>query len=225
MWATFFCKSVASEGKFLSLCWLLIEVSIMTQVNISLIILFFCGSILVQSAVMTDPPRHLFEVLADANTSDIIECVHMEDIDSCIKIDINFEVMEGSLELIMAEDGFVFKRKDNTTDENGESRSFSYESDDLSFAVLTYTEDYGYPDLNGRIHYTKSGSSFMIDNCGENCHILIKLGEALMDVKEPAELPMPSATRVSSMEGLDPAVSTKKPIIRQTCKLLFQLFI
>ena len=184
----------------------------MTQVIISVIILLFCGSNPVNSAVMTDTPRHLFEVLNDANTSDIIECVHMEDIDSCIKIDFNFEAMEQSLELIMAEDGFVFKRKDNTTDENGESRSYSYEGDDFSFAVLTYTEAAGYPDLNGRIHYTKSRSSFMIDNCGQNCHILIKLGEALMDVKEPAELPMPPASRVISGEKLDPVVSTSKQI-------------
>lgn len=159
------------------------------------------------SAAVSDTPSRLFNVMADANTSNILECVHMEDIDSCIKIDIDFEAMMQSDDIIMAEDGFVFKRKFSTEDEIGQSQSFSYDGANFSYAVLTYTEAVGYPDLNGRIHYTRDGASYMIDNCGENCHVLIKLGEGLLDIKEPMESPVVPNDRALSVEDPDPVVS------------------
>ena len=172
--------------------------------------LLLCGNSPVFSAVVSDVPSRLFNVMADADTSDILECVHMEDIDSCIKIDVDFEAMMQSDDIIMAEDGFLFNRKYSTEDENGQSQSFSYEGANFSYAVLTYTEAPGYPDLNGRIHYTKDGASYMIDNCGESCHVLIKLGEGLMDIKEPMESPVVPDDRALPREDLDPVVSRFK---------------
>ena len=170
-----------------------------------LLILFGTSSVL--SAVVSDTQGRLFKVIANADTSSILECVHMEDIDSCIKIDLNFDAMMQSDDMIMVEDDFVFKRKYSTQDEVGQSQSFSYEGANFSYAILTYTEAPGYPDLNGRIHYTKDGSSYMIDNCGEDCHVLIKLGEGLMDVKEPMESPVVPISRTLSAKDFDPVVS------------------
>ena len=147
-------------------------------------------------------PAKLFKLLPQDSTDGIRECAHMkEDIDSCIKIDIDFGVLKQSDEVVMAEDGFVFKRK--TLDESGKSQSFSYEGEDFSFAVLTYTTTSGYPHLNGRIHYTQNGVSYMIDNCGKNCHVLIKLGKTLMNVKEEMEPPLAPGAKAHSREGLD----------------------
>ena len=109
--------------------------------------------------------------------------------------------------MIMVEDDFVFKRKYNTQDEVGQSQSFSYEGDNFSYATLTYTEAPGYPDLNGRIHYTEDGSSYMIDNCGEDCHVLIKLDEGLMDGKEPMESPVVPISKALSTKDFNPVVS------------------
>ena len=169
-----------------------------------------CGNSQAYSKAVTGGPIYLFKLLPKESTADVRECAHMEeeeDIDSCIKIDINFGVMKQSEEIIMAEDGFVFKRKAYDENESGKSQSFSYEGDDFSFAVLTYTSASGYPDLNGRIHYTKDGASYMIDNCGENCHVLIKLGKVLMDIKEEMEPPLAPGARALSIEELDPVVS------------------
>ena len=177
----------------------------MSKVNIALVILLLSITTSEFSAVVSDTHTKLFDVIADANTSDILECVHMEGIDSCIKIDIDFEAMLQLDDVILAKDGFSFKRKFST--EDGQSQSFSYEGANFSYAVLTYTEAPGYPDLNGRIHYTEDGASYMIDNCGEDCHVLIKLGEGLMDIKEPMESPVVPEVRALSVEELDPVVS------------------
>ena len=173
------------------------------------LVALLCGNSQVYSEIMTGGPTHLFKLLPQDSTVDIRECAHMEDkdIDSCVKIDIDFGVLQQSEEIIMAEGGFVFKRKNYDKNESGKSQSFSYEGDDFSFAVLTYTSTSGYPDLNGRIHYTQDGASYMIDNCGENCHVLIKLGKVLMDIKEEMEPPLAPGARALSMEELDPVVS------------------
>merc|ERR1719367_1686395 len=153
----------------------------------------------------TDVPSRLFRVLPDANTSSILECAHMEDIDSCEKIDIDFEAMSHASEVMLTEDGIVFKRSAfEVAPSHGEGHVFSFEGPDFSFAVLTYTEEPGYPDINGRFYYTKDDSSYMIDNCGEDCHVLIKLGEGLMDVKEPMESPVVPISRTLSAKDFDP---------------------
>ena len=185
------------------------EVATMGKIiAVTFMLLLSCSSSVFSAAVSdTWESNRLFNVMADANTSNILECVHMKDIDSCTKIDIDFEAMMQSDDIIMAEDDFIFKRKYSTEDENGQSQSFSYEGANFSYAVLTYSEAPGYPDLNGRIHYTKDGASYMIDNCGENCHVLIKLGKGLMEIKEPIESPVAPGVSALSAEELDPVVS------------------
>ena len=172
-----------------------------------ILIALLCGNGQVSSDAVTGGPTHLFKLLPQDSTDGIRECANKEDIDSCIKIDIDFGALKQSDEIIMAEDGFVFKRKNFDGNERGNSQSFSYEGDDFSFAVLTYTSASGYPDLNGRIHYIQDGASYMIDNCGENCHVLIKLGTSLMKIKEEMEPPLAPSARALSVEELDPEVS------------------
>ena len=122
-------------------------------------------------------PRNLFTVLPDANTSAILECAIREGIDSCLKVEINFDAMRHAAEVIMAEEhGIIFRRVE---DSDG---LFTFRGeDDFSYAIFTYTEEPGYPDLNGQIQYTKSGASFMVNNCGKDCHVLIKLGSNCAD--------------------------------------------
>ena len=154
-------------------------------------------------------PRKLFHVLSDANTSAILECANMQGIDSCVKVDVDFEAMRNASEIILAEeDGIVFRRADGGAglSSDGEGQVYSFRGEDFSYAVLTYTEAPGYPDLNGRIHYTRDGASFMVDNCGEDCHVLIKLGESLMNFDEPEEMPKPPGDRALSEDELDPVV-------------------
>ena len=47
----------------------------------------------------------------------------------------------------------------------------------------------------------------MIDNCGKNCHVLIKLGKTLMNVKEEMEPPLAPGVKASSRKELDAVVS------------------
>ena len=167
------------------------------------------GNNQVRSETVTDGPTHLFRLLPQDSTDGIRECANAkEDIDSCIRIEIDFGALKKSDEIVLAKDGFVFKCK--SYDESGRSQSFSYEADDFSFAVLTYTAASGYHDLNGRIHYTQDGASYMIDNCGKDCHVLIKLGKILMDIKEEMEPPLAPVASALSRKGLDPVVSIKK---------------
>ena len=155
-------------------------------------------------------PTKLFTVLPDANTSTILECANMQGIDSCLKVEINFDAMRHAAEVIMAEEhGIIFERAEDSgsLSSDGEGRVFSFKGEDFSYAVLTYTEAPGYPDLNGRIHYTKDAASFMVDNCGKDCHVLIKLGESLMTFKEPEEMPKPPENRALTDDEFDPVVS------------------
>ena len=165
---------------------------------------------LVMGAASNDTaPRNLFTVLPDANTSTILECANMQGIDSCLKVEINFDAMRHAAEVIMAEEhGIIFERAEDSDSlsSDGEGTVFSFKGEDFSYAVLTYTEAPGYPDLNGRIHYTKDAASFMVDNCGKDCHVLIKLGESLMTFKEPDEVPKPPENRAFGQ--LDAEVST-----------------
>ena len=99
-------------------------------------------------------PTKLFTVLPDANTSAILECANMKGIDSCLKVEINFDAMRHDAEVIMVEGhGIVFERAEDSDSlsSDGEGTVFSFRGDDFSYAVLTYTEAPGYPDLNGRI--------------------------------------------------------------------------
>ena len=65
------------------------------------------------------------------------------------------------------------------------------QADDYSSAVFTYTDSVGYPDLNGMVRLTETGASYEIENCGEGCHVLIRVNETgLRDEEEPL-LPPP----------------------------------
>ena len=112
----------------------------MCKVIFGSILLILSATSSVLSAVVSDTQGRLFKVIANADTSSILECVHMEDIDSCIKININFDAMMQSDDMIMVEDDLVFERKYSTQDEVGQSQSFSYEGANFSYAILTYTE-------------------------------------------------------------------------------------
>ena len=166
-------------------------------------------------------PRKLFHVLPYANTSAILECANMQGIDSCVKVEIDFEAMRHASEIILAEeDGIIFKRTDYSDglSSDGEGQVFSFQGEDFSYAILTYTEAPGYPDLNGRIHYTRDGASFMVDNCGEDCHVLIKLGESLMNFDEPEEMPKPPGDRAFNKDKLDPVVGKSSfPYLLHIC--------
>ena len=137
-------------------------------------------------ASATDVPSQLFQVLPDANTSSILECAFMKDIESCKKIVIDYEAMHNASKVILAIDGIVFKRNTfNVPPSRDGDQVFSFEGPEFSDAVLTYSEEPGFPDLNGHFHYTKDGSSYMIDNCGSDCHVLIKMVK--LEFNEPEE--------------------------------------
>ena len=175
----------------------------------STVVALLCVEFALGAATNEATPRKLFHVLPDANTSAILECANMQGIDSCVKVDVDFGAMRNASEIILAEeDGIVFKRVDGGAglSSDGEGQVYSFRGEDFSYAVLTYTEAPGYPDLNGRIHYTRDGASFMVDNCGEDCHVLIKLGESLMNFDEPEEMPKPPGDRALSEDELDPVV-------------------
>jgi hypothetical protein len=60
----------------------------------------------------------------------------------------------------------------------------------MSYAILTVTYEFGYPDMTGRIHSMKDGgSSYLIKNCGKECHILIKLAKNLRELEDDVLLP------------------------------------
>ena len=42
--------------------------------------------------------------------------------------------------------------------------------------MLTYTDEDGFPEVNGYLSYSDD-ASYSIRNCGEGCHVLIHLSE------------------------------------------------
>ena len=44
----------------------------------------------------------------------------------------------------------------------------------MDSALFLYTDSHRYPEIDGSL--TEEESKYIIDNCGENCHVLIKLG-------------------------------------------------
>ena len=171
-----------------------------------------------KGAATNEEATKLFTVLPDANTSAILECANMQGIDSCLQVEINFDAMRHAAQVIMAEEhGIIFERAEDSgsLSSDGEGTVFSFKGEDFSYAVFTYTEAPGYPDLNGRIHYTKDAASFMVDNCGKDCHVLIKLGESLMTFKEPEEMPKPPENRALAEFELDAVVSISTFLVVQ----------
>ena len=97
----------------------------------------------------------------------------MTDIDSCVRIDVNFDRLKANSDLTLVDDDIVFRH--SYTEVNDDvTATFSYETDDFDSALFLYTDLSGYPEIDGS--FTVEGSKYIIDNCKENCHVLIKFG-------------------------------------------------
>ena len=129
----------------------------------------------------------LFRLQPGASTKGISECEKMSDIDSCIKIDVDFDTLKDELDLTLVDDEVIFKHS-YTEKNDDDTISYSYQSDDMDSALFLYTESSGYPEIDGS--FTVEESKYIIDNCMENCHVLIKLGaNRLNSQPEPEQKP------------------------------------
>ena len=109
----------------------------------------------------------------------------MTDIDSCIKIKINFDALKEKSELTLVDDDIVFKHSYSEVNEDF-TATLSYETDDLDTAVFLYSELSGYPEIGGS--FTVKESKYIIDNCKEDCHVLIKMGAKMLHSKPEPEI-------------------------------------
>jgi hypothetical protein len=75
----------------------------------------------------------------------------------------------------------------------------------MSYAILTTSKERGYQDMAGRIQDIGGRGMYAIKNCGEGCHVLIKLGKELLAFKEPEVKPL-GESRTLTEEEMDPAV-------------------
>ena len=139
---------------------------------------------------------HLFDLKPEASTEGISECDNMSDIDSCDRIDVNFDVLEEELDLTLMDDEVVFKHSYTAENDDG-TVTYSYQSDDMDSALFLYSESSGYPELDGS--FTVEQSKYIIDNCMEDCHVLIKLGANRLN-SQPEPEPKPSL--VGKLMGL-----------------------
>ena len=121
--------------------------------------------------------QDLFTLLPDESTQGIAECENMEDIDSCEKIDFDFE-------LLKSEGGFVLDGE-TFTHSYTNGKTYSYETDNYGSAVFLYNEDNGHPEVEGDLIF--EGNVYRIDGCGDNCHILVKLGWDTLNSQPDAE--------------------------------------
>ena len=117
--------------------------------------------ILVQLATAQD----LFHEL-DESTQGISEC-EMDDIDSCTRVDFNFD-------LLKAEDDFVLDGETFTHSYTND-QTYGYQTDDYGSAVFVYSNITGHQEVEGVLIF--EGKIWRIDGCGEDCQILVKMGE------------------------------------------------
>ena len=136
----------------------------------------------------TSEKSHLFTLKPGASTEGISECDKMSDIDSCDRIDVNFDVLEDELDLTLMDDEVVFKHSYTAENDDG-TVTYSYQSDDMDSALFLYSESSGYPELDGS--FTVEQSKYIIDNCMEDCHVLIELGANRLN-SQPEPEPKPS---------------------------------
>ena len=126
--------------------------------------------------------------MPEASTEGITECDNMSDIDSCTKIEVNFDAMEGDVELTLSADEIVFKHSYTEKNDDG-TITYSYQSDDMDSALFLYSESSEYPEIDGS--FTEGKFKYIIDNCGKDCHVLIKLGaKRLNSQPEPEQRPI-----------------------------------
>ena len=118
----------------------------------------------------------------DANSnSNINECKRMSDIDSCRRIKINFRRLKAEKAITLVDQNIVYKHL-YTQPNRDVTATFSYETNGFDSAVFVASRDKsGYPKLDGS--FTAGGSKYLIDNCRENCHVLIKLGSKRLHPK------------------------------------------
>ena len=111
----------------------------------------------------------------DANfNSNINECKLMSDIDSCRRIKINFMRLKAEKAITLLDLNNVYMHK-YTQLQRDVTKTFSYETDDFDSAVFVVSlDESGYPKLDGS--FMVGESKYLIDNCKEKCHVLIKLG-------------------------------------------------
>ena len=124
----------------------------------------------------------------DANSnSNIKECTHMSDIDSCRRIKINFMRLKAEKDITLLDLNVVYIHKYTQLHERGDTKTFSYQANGFDSAVFVVSVDEsGYPKLDGS--FTVGESKYLIDNCKKKCHVLIKLGFKTLHPKPDPEI-------------------------------------
>ena len=130
--------------------------------------------------------QDLFTLLPGESTQGIGECEKMEDIDSCTKIDIDFDLLKAEEDFEF--DGVTFKHSYTNGDE-GSIQTYSYETDNYGSAVILYSEANGHSEVDGDFIF--EGSVYRIDGCGEDCHLLVKLGWDTLNSNPDGEMLAP----------------------------------
>ena len=137
--------------------------------------------------------KKLFTLMPKVSTKGITECENMSDIDTCIRIDVKFGAMEGDLDLAQGENEIIFRHSYTEKNDDG-TVTYSYESDDMDSALFLYTEVSGYQEIDGS--FTEGESKYIIDNCGKDCHVLMKLSAKRLN-------PPPEPIKQIFLKGMD----------------------
>ena len=122
--------------------------------------------------VLATNPKELYSLDPSVSTDDIRECQEIDN-ESCIKINVDFDVLKSESDIRL--EGNVFNHSYTTLNEDN-STTYAY-ADDLDSALFLYTKKYGYSEIDG--YFLTQGSEYLVNNCGDECHILLKLSEKL----------------------------------------------
>ena len=95
----------------------------------------------------------------------------------------NFAALDGVSDIIL--EGVEF-RPSYTMDNQDSTKTYSYDADDFGSALFLYTEEDGYPEIDGNFLF--DGSEYRIENCGEGCHLLVKLSEQMVNPEPDDEI-------------------------------------
>ena len=119
--------------------------------------------------------KDLFTEL-DESTLGIAEC-EMDDIESCTKIDFDFGILKKEGDFVVDGETFTHSYTDGQT--------YGYETDDYGSAVFVYNNTNGHQEVEGDLIF--EGKVWRIDGCGEDCHVLVKLGWDTINSQPDAE--------------------------------------
>ena len=119
--------------------------------------------------------KDLFTEL-DESTQGIAEC-EMDDIESCTKIDFDFDILKNEDDFVVDGETFTHSYTDGQT--------YGYETDDYGSAVFVYYNTNGHQEVEGDLIF--EGKVWRIDGCGEDCHVLVKLGWDTINSQPDAE--------------------------------------